>query len=322
MDLLKKLLLINSPSGTEGDISNFILEETKKFGLETKTDALGNIILHKSGSGEKIMLAAHMDEIGIMVTYIGDNGFVRFAAIGGVAISELMARRVIFKNGTVGVIGTEEGKPEKPSINKMFIDIGASTKEETEALVSIGDTASFYGEPVISKDTVISKALDNRIGCYVLLRTIEKTLSSPRDIYYVFTTQEELGLRGAKTSAFGINPDVAVSIDTTVAGDTPGAKGMSVKMGTGVAIKVMDRSVITHPIIRSELTTTARDNNIPYQLEVLTTGGTDAGAIQLSAAGVKTAGISIPTRYIHSPSEMVSIKDTENAIMLLEKYLS
>jgi len=321
METLKKMLSINSPSGNEHTIREFITAETKKYNLDTTTDALGNLIIRKPGSGKKIMLAAHMDEIGIIVTYIDNNGFIRFKAVGGLYIKELNHRRVIFDNGIVGVISLEE-KAEKPSVDKMYIDIGASSKADAEKLVKTGDTASFCGEPVITDNVVISKALDNRAGCYVLIKAMENVLSSENDISFVFTVQEEVGLRGAHTSAFQVNPEIAIAIDVTDTGDTPNCPEMAVELGKGAAIKVMDRSIICHPEIRTGLIEAAKKASVPYQLEIMTDGGTDAGAIHLSREGVKTGGISIPTRYIHSPSEMASIDDINNVIKLLCEYVN
>lgn len=321
MEALKKMLNINSTSGNENAIREFLINETKKYNLDTTTDALGNLIVHKPGKGEKIMLAAHMDEIGIIVTFIDDKGFIRFRGIGGVYVKELNHRRVIFNNGVIGVVSLEE-KAEKPDINKMYIDIGANSKEEAEKLVKIGDTAAFCGDTVITDNVVISKALDNRAGCYALLKTLENTLNSESDIYFVFTVQEEVGLRGAHTSAFSVNPDIAIAVDVTDTGDTPNCPDMAVQMGKGAAVKVMDRSVICHPQIRTALIEAAKKADIPYQLEIMTDGGTDAGAIHLSGDGVKTGGVSIPTRYIHSPSEMASIEDINNVIKLLCEYLN
>ena len=321
MEALKKMLSINSPSGAENAIREFLINETKKYSLDTTVDAIGNLIIHKQGKGEKIMLAAHMDEIGIIVTFIDDKGFIRFKAIGGLYVKDLNHRRVIFSNGTIGVIGLEE-KAEKPAIDKMYIDIGAASRAEAETLIKIGDTAAFCGEAVITEKTIISKSLDNRIGCYVLLKVLENIINSEKDIYLVFTVQEEVGLRGAHTSAFSVNPDIAIAVDVTDTGDTPNCPDMAVEIGKGTAIKVMDRSVICHPEIRTTLIETAKKSNIPYQLEIMTDGGTDAGAIHLTGDGVKTGGVSIPTRYIHSPSEMASIEDINNSIKLLSEDLN
>ena len=319
MELLKKLTLSYGPSGREDNIRKTIEELSAPYADEVYTDALGNLIVHKKGNGKKIMVAAHMDEIGVIATVIDDNGFIRFAPVGGLYNKDLLARRVCFENGVTGVIGTEEENKDR-KILKMYIDIGACSKENCEKMVSIGDMAVFEGSFYENNDCVISKALDNRCGCYVLLKALEK-IKSDNDLYFVFTSQEEVGLRGARTSAFSIAPDYALAIDITDTGDTPNGIKMATKLGRGAAIKIMDRSVLCDSFVRSKLAELASKNNISYQLEIMNDGGTDAGAISLSGSGVKTGGISIPTRYIHSPSEMINKNDLNSAINLLVAFL-
>lgn len=319
MELLKRLTNAFGPSGREDNIREVIKEEIKKYSDEVIVDALGNLIAHKKGTKSKIMIAAHMDEIGITATVIDDNGFIRFCPVGGLYNKDLIARRVCFENGTIGVIGSEEDNKDR-KINKMYIDIGAKNKEDAEKYVNIGDSAVFCAEFVKTENSVISKALDNRAGCYVLIEAM-KNIKSDNDLYFVFTTQEEVGLRGAKTAAYQISPDYALAIDVTDTGDTPEGIKMAVKSGNGAAVKVMDRSVLCDCYIRSLLIELAKNNDISYQLEIMNDGGTDAGAISLSGNGVKTGGISIPTRYIHSPSEMISQFDLSQCIKLLKSFL-
>lgn len=320
MNILKKLVTSYGPSGREDDVKEVITNEISSFVDEIYTDALGNLIAHKKGNGKKIMLAAHMDEIGVLVTYIEENGYLRFSAVGGLYEKDLNARRVVFENGVVGIIGFDEDNKDK-KISKMFIDIGAKNEEEAKKLISIGDMAVFCGDFIERDDTLISKAMDNRAGCYVLIEAIKKT-KSENDLYFVFTVQEEVGLRGAKTSAYGIMPDFALSIDVTDTGDTPENIKMVTKLGDGACIKVMDRSVLCDSFVRSLLIELAKSNKIDYQLEVMTAGGTDAGAISLTGAGVRTGGVSIPTRYIHSPSEMISKKDLCDCINLVAAFIN
>ncbi len=317
--LLKELCESYGPSGREDNVKDIIKREADKLGLNSETDALGNLIIHKEGTKKKIMLAAHMDEIGVVATFIDKNGFIRFSNIGGLYIKRLLNRRVVFKNGTQGVIDTESDNKEL-KMSKMFIDIGAKNKEEAEKQVTVGDMAVFVGEYKEQNGYVISKALDNRAGCYVLLKAMQK-VKSDNDIYFVFTSQEEVGLRGAKASAYSVEPEIALSIDVTDTGDTPGSDIMAVELTKGACVKVMDRSIISHPDIRCALIEIAKNNNIDYQLEVLTDGGTDGGVIHTTKDGVKTGGISIPTRYIHSPSEMTSLKDIDDCVSLLVKFL-
>lgn len=314
--LLEKLTQTDGVSGSEEAVRNVIKSEIEKYCDDIRIDALGNIIAHKKGEGNKIMLAAHMDEIGVIVTFIDENGFLRFTPAGGLMINELVCRRVRFENGTVGVIGCEE-EDKKPELKKLYIDIGAKNAGEAEKLVKIGDAAAFDGGFYKNRNTVISKALDNRAGCYVALEAAKLLNESGADMYYVFTVQEEVGLRGARTAAYTVEADYAVALDVTDTGDTPNAPKMAVSLGKGAAIKVMDRSVLCDADVREAMKKAAQENNIPYQLEIMTDGGTDAGAIHLSRSGVKTGGISIPARYIHSPSEMVNVRDIKACIKLV-----
>ena len=265
------------------------------------------------------MLAAHMDEIGLITTYIDKNGFIRFSSIGGITPFRILYQKVSYSNKTIGVIAYEE-KIEKISdltLDKMYIDIGAKNKEEAEEKVSIGDVACLIGHFTTEFDTISSKALDNRIGCYILIETIKRLKQHNNDLYFVFTVQEELGLRGAGTSAYSINPDYAVAVDITGSGDTPEAKLMALELGKGPGIKIKDSSVIAHPVIKNLMIEEAKRNNIPYQLEVLEKGGTDSGAIHITRGGVPSGVLSIPIRYIHSAVETANINDIDYGIDLL-----
>lgn len=322
-ELLKTLTQINGPSGSEAQVRECIASLAEPYCDEVYTDAMGNLIAHKIGYGKKIMVSAHMDEIGIIVTDIDGKGFLRFSAIGELNTRNLVNLRVLFENGTAGVIGAQEEEfKDKPELSKLYIDIGADSRENAEKLVSIGDTAVFEGRFIQRGETVVSKALDNRAGCAAALNALSKVKDNKNDLYFVFTVQEEVGLRGAKTSAFEIEPDIAVAVDVTDTGDKPKAPVMAVSLGKGTAVKVMDRSVMCDADVRTKMIETAKNNNIPYQLEIMTDGGTDAGAIQLTRAGVKTGGISIPVRYVHSPSETASIKDIESSAELLQKLIT
>ena len=314
LKLLEDMTQIYAPSGEETEIREYIEKYAKDCCDEVYTDNMGNLIAHKKGNGKKIMFAAHMDEIGVIVTDIDENGLTHFDRIGRLNLRNLVNLRVRFKNGTEGVIGAkEEAFWDKPSYDKLYIDIGANAADN----VSVGDTAVFVGGFTVQQGTVISKTLDNRAGCALLMYAMAEIKEAENDLYFVFTVQEEVGLRGAKTAAFSIEPDIAIAVDVTDTGDLPDVPKMAVTMGKGTAIKVMDRSIICDADVRARLTETAKAHNIPYQLEIMTDGGTDAGAIHLTRAGVKTGGISIPTRYIHSISEMASVSDIENSAKLL-----
>ena len=313
MELLNKLTMCFGPSGREENIRELIKSEAEKYADEIYTDTLGNLIVRKGNGGKKIVILAHMDEIGIVVTYKDDKGFLRFAPVGGLKTKDLVGRRVVFSNGAIGVIGVHD-EAEKYEISKMFIDVSGNDD------ISVGDMAVFTGDFYENDTHIISKALDNRVGCYVALKTLQ-SVKTDNELYFIFTVQEEVGLRGAKTATYGIEADAAVAVDVTMVGDTPGGKEMNVKLGGGAAIKVMDRSVICHSQVRDTLIETSAKNNIPYQLEILTAGGTDAGAVHVSGTGIKTGAISIPTRFIHSPSEMICKSDLNACIELLKEYI-
>lgn len=321
MELLKTLTQAFGTSGNENNICEILKANAKKYCDEISVDALGNLIAHKKGNGKKVMISAHMDEIGIIATFIDKNGFIRFSNVGGLYTKQLVGRRVKFENGTIGVIGSEEEDfDKKAELSKLFIDIGEKSEDSTKKYVNIGDMASFEGDYYQNSNIVISKALDNRVGCYILLEAMKDT-KTDNDLYFVFSSQEEVGLRGAKAAAYSINPDYAIAVDVTDTGDCPSSPSNCVKLGGGAAIKIMDRSVLCDSYVRGFMIDIARENNIPYQLEIMTDGGTDAGAMHLSRGGVKTGGISVPTRYIHSPSEMASVGDIKDCIRLLKTVI-
>lgn len=321
-ELAKKLVEIYSPSGNEDNIRNFIMNEIKDYVDEIEIDPLGNLIGRKKGKGKKIMIAAHMDQIGLMVTDIDDEGFLRFTNIGGISPFISLGQKVIFENGTVGVIFSEPvDNMGKLKLENMFIDIGVSNKEEAAEKVNIGDICVYESGFSENDNVIFSKCLDDRIGCFVAIEAIKKIKSSNNDLYFVFTVQEEVGLRGARTSAYKINPSLGIAIDVTSTGDTPKAKRFAVGLNRGTAIKVKDNSILTHPKVKNLMIEIAEENNIPYQMEVLEFGGTDSGAIHLTRDGVPTGAISIPTRYIHSTVEMASKKDINSSVDLLVKLL-
>lgn len=310
------------PSGNEDNIRNIIIDKIKPYTDSINIDKLGNIIATKKGPGEKLMLAAHMDQVGVIITNADEKGFLRFSNVGGVSPFTLIGERVVFADGIIGVFGMEKVDNIKElKLSKMFIDIGASSREEALEKVSLGDMGVYYRECNFSEDHVISKALDNRAGCAVLIKVLERLKAPKYNTYFVFTVQEEVGLRGAKTSAFGIEPDLAIAVDVTLTGDTPESPKMAVELGKGPAIKVKDNSVICHPEIKNGLIEAAKQKNIPYQMEVLEFGGTDTGAIYLTRSGVPSGALSIPTRYIHTPSEMASLKDMELSVELLLSFI-
>ncbi len=318
MKLLEKLTMTDGVSGNEGAVREIIINEIKKYCDDVSVDAMGSIIAHKKGKGRKVMFAAHTDEIGVVATFIDENGFIRFSNVGGIYVKEILYSKVRFSNGITGVIGAEEDEfNKKPSLDKMYIDIGAANRAEAEKCVSVGDMAAFAGDYREQNGVVISKALDDRAGCYILIEAMKRLKKNKNDLYFVFTCQEEVGLRGAKTAAYAVNPEYAVAVDVTDTGDTPEAPKMAVRLHHGAAIKVMDRSVLCHIDVREALLSAAKKAKIPCQLEVLNIGGTDAGAIHLTRTGVKTGAVSLPLRYMHSPSEVASINDINACIELI-----
>ncbi|MBE6870743.1 MAG: M42 family metallopeptidase [Ruminococcaceae bacterium] len=321
-DLLKKLIDTPSPSGMESDMAHLIGSLCKPYADEIRIDTLGNLIVHKAGHGPKLMVAAHMDEIGLIAAFIEENGMIRFGSVGGIFSVYSLYHRVRFTNGVEGAMVCEERSEKEPKLDKCFIDIGAKNREEAEKLISTGDCAVFISEPYETKNTWFSKALDNKIGCLILIEALKKLKAPAYDVYFVFTVQEEVGLRGARTAAYGINPDYAIAVDVTSAGGTTNTEPVTVDLGKGAAIKIMDRSVICHKKMIDMLSETAKKADIPYQLEVLLAGGTDAGAIHASRAGVVTGAISVPTRYIHSPVEEVNKDDVKACIDLLAAFIN
>uniref|UniRef100_A0A7C4Y659 M42 family peptidase n=1 Tax=candidate division WOR-3 bacterium TaxID=2052148 RepID=A0A7C4Y659_UNCW3 len=317
-DVIKRFTETFGPSGYEEKIREVIINEIKDY-ADYSVDKLGNLIVRKEGKGKKIMFAAHMDEIGLMVTHIDDKGFLRFTNIGGLFPTNLVNQRVIFSNGLVGVIGEEPRKDfrEVSPIDKLFIDIGMPNKKEAEKKIRIGEVGVFYRGFDDLGNRFISKALDDRIGCVVLAEVIKKIKNPLNDLYFVFTVQEELGLRGARTSAFGIDPDYAIAIDVTGTGDIPESPKIPMELGKGTCIKVKDYGMISSRYVREKLIEIAERKKIPYQLEILLMGTTDAAVIQLNKEGVPSGVLSVPTRYVHSPSELADYSDVQATIDLL-----
>jgi endoglucanase len=328
MELARKLCNAYGPAGREENIRKIIEAEISGLCERTEVDRLGNLIAYiPAGSrsttrGEKtpkIMFCAHMDEIGLIVTHIDKKGFLRFTNVGGLFMERIISQRIVFENGTVGIIGVETKPeiPKPPRIDNLFVDINVRDKEEAQEKVCIGDIASFQQTAVIANERMMSKALDDRIGCYCLIETMKRIKQSPCELYFVFTVQEEVGLRGARTGAYGISPDFAIAVDITLTGDTPESRRMEVKLGHGTAIKVKDQMFLANPIVKDKLVAFCEEAKIPYQLEILEQGTTDAAVVQMVKEGVASGVVSIPTRYIHSTSEVCDLGDVEHTIRLL-----
>jgi endoglucanase len=322
--LIQKLVETIAPSGYEMPIRELISEEVKDWADEVRVDALGNLVVRKgqkSPAGKRIMLAAHMDEIGLIATHVDENGFVRFSTIGGVRPHTLYGGRVRFLNGVAGVIGGErlENMERVHSFDKLFIDVGATSKEDCP--VRVGDVAAFERPFLDLGKRLVAKSMDDRISVAVMIETLRQLKNTPHEVYFVFSTQEEVGVRGATTAAFGVDPEIGIAVDVTATGDTPKGMKMAVALGKGPAIKVKDSGMIADPRVVRWMADTAERVGIPYQLEILEGGSTDARAMQLTRAGVPAGCLSIPCRYIHTPSEMVDFEDVQNAVSLLKALL-
>lgn len=323
-ELIKKLVEAYGPSGFEDGICDLIRPEVAPYADEVRVDALGNLIAVKKGdgSGLKVMVAAHMDEIGVMVTHVTKEGFLRFTNIGGVAPHNLMGSRVQFANGVKGIVYSDrlDDRGKIHPLNKHYIDVGASSPEDCP--VGVGDAAGFE-RPFFAQGTrLTSKAMDDRIGCVVAIEALKRLKTTPHEIYFAFTVQEEVGVRGAQTAANHLDPDVGIALDVTLTGDMPEARPMAISLGKGAAIKVKDSGMIAHAGLVKVMKARAEAANIPYQLEVLDGGTTDARSIQIANGGAAAGCISIPCRYVHSQSETVDANDVEHCVQLLVEILS
>ena len=324
--LLQTLTETFGPSGYEDEVRKIVRREVDALADEVRVDTLGNLIARKrpaklTQATKKVMIAAHMDEIGVIVNHVDENGFVRFSPIGGVFRRYVLGGRVRFLNGTQGVIGFDrlDNVNELPTLDKVYIDVGASSPKDCP--VKVGDVAAFDRPYTELGNRLVAKSMDNRVGVLVAIETLRALKSSPYDLYFVFTTQEEVGVRGAVTSAYGVDPDIGIALDICPTGDTPHAQRMEMALGKGPCIKIQDMGMIADPRVVQWMIRTAEKNRIPYQREVLLIGGTDARAIQATRAGVPAGCISIPARYVHSPSEMVDYSDVQNAVKLLTALL-
>ena len=323
--LIKKLTETFSPSGHESAIRDVILEEIKPLVDDIRVDALGNLIARKGkpGKGKRIILSAHMDEIGLMVNHVDENGFAYFSHVGVPFARYLSGGRVRFMNGVQGIIDSQPPQKGLHGIappDKMFIDVGATSPKDCP--VKVGDVAAFDRSYMEMGSRLVAKSMDDRIGVAVLIETLRRLKDSPNEVYFVFTAQEELGTRGAVTSTYGIDPEIGVAIDVTPSGDTPKEWRSNAELGKGPAIIIKDGELISEPRVVDWLENTAKNSRIPFQRTVQLVGGTDARSMQISRAGVLSGSICIPCRYAHSPSEMVDFNDVENAVKLAVALLS
>jgi tetrahedral aminopeptidase len=327
-ELIQKLVEVPGPSGYEKQIRQAVRAEVEPLADEVRVDALGNLIARlgqKTDQGIRILLSGHIDEIGMIATHIDEHGFARFLPVGGVMPLTCVGGRVRFLNGAQGVIGIERMPfmDKVPGFDQLYLDLGVSSKKECP--VRVGDMAVFERPFLDLGKRIVSKALDDRLGVAILVEALRQmktgNITTPHEVYFVFSVQEEVGSRGAATAAFGLEPDLGIAVDVTGSGDTPNGARMDTALGKGPAIKVRDQGMLADPRIVEWMVQTAKQAGIPYQMEILERGSTDAQLIQLSRGGVPAGCLSIPCRYIHSPSEMADLDDIANAVRMVIEML-
>jgi len=336
LELLRRLSEAFGPSGHEDEVRSIITNELKQLNVDFKIDKLGNIIVNirKTDNLPKIILDAHMDEVGFLITHIDKNGFLRFEILGGIDEKILLSQRVVIKTDKDyihGVIGakaphlvTPEERKHVPPYRSLFIDIGASSKKEAEDMgVKIGSVAVFDSKFVKQGNRIIGKAFDDRIGCYVLIELIKKSMDLPVNLVCVFSIQEEVGVRGAKALSHVLDGDYAIALECTAAADTPGVAEheVSTSLGKGPALTIADKLMISDPKLLRRVAEVAGRYNIPYQYKGRMVGGTDAGAYQYMRYGIPSITISVPSRYIHSAHAIVDLDDLKNTINLVSLAL-
>lgn len=319
--LITKLAEAWGPSGFEHQVRDLIRAEVEPLADEVWVDALGNLICRLGEGPLRVMSAAHMDEIGVIVSHIDRQGFARFSNLGGVLPASLLGARVRFENGTIAPVGVEHQfskRNEIPRLEGFFLDLPADSG------VRPGDPGAFVGEAQWQGERVIAKALDDRLGCAVQIEALRRLREqgTPHTLFFAFTVQEEIGRRGAQTGAFALEPDFGIAIDITPAGDAPKASPSAITLGGGAAIKVRDTRHIVPGWVRDLMVARAEETGIPYQLDVMMLGATDGASIQLARAGVPTGGISIPARQVHTRSETALRGDIVAAVDLLVAVLA
>ena len=338
LELTKRLTEAFGVSGYEDEIRSVIREEITGLVDEVRVDALGNLVALRRGGasprrragvagqpGKRVMLAAHMDQIGLMVTHIDEKGCLRFAPVGGVLGLACWGSQVRFADGTVGTIGLDGGlnaRDKMPILSSMYIDVGAT--ERADVALHVGDVAAFWHAFAGQGNTWFAPSMDDRIGCAVLVQLLRELAGREiaHDVYAVFTTQEEVGTRGATTSAYTIDPDVAIALDVTPTGDAPHTNpALEVYLGRGVALKIMDKGMISHIGLNQLLIAAAEAEGVPYQREVLQLGSTDARSMQMARSGIPATALSVPSRHVHTPSQIVDRRDAEAAVALLVAFL-
>ncbi len=319
---LKKFMMAPGVSGDEGGIAAVIAKDIAPYVDSVNIDTMGNVIAFKKGNGEnpkKLMFAAHMDEIGFIVSYIDDKGFIRLSQMGGINYASAAFSEVVFAGGTKGVLVPNAGTaPADIKANTVYVDIGVKNKKEAEKRVKIGESCRIVPNLIhLAGSRVAGRPIDDRIGCLMLFEAAKAAKNFENDTYFVFTVQEEVGVRGAKTSSFAIAPDYAVAADIGGSADIPNAPAGSVVLSHGIAIKLKDGMVICHKKMVDLMKKIAGEKKVPYQLEILERGGTDTGMMQQAKGGSIAGALSIPTRYGHSAVETIDLADVEGGVQIM-----
>ena len=333
IETLKTLCALSGVSSYEDPVRDYLIEQSKPYVDEMRVDSMGNLILFKRGAkatGKKLMLCAHMDEVGLIIKHITDDGYLKFAPIGGIDRRVLIGKRVFVGwNRVPGIIGlkavhmtTAEERGKVPKLEEYYLDIGAKDREEAESLISLGDFAVFQDECLeFGNGYFKAKAIDDRVGCAVVLKMLQKDL--PMDCYFVFTVQEEVGTRGAFGAAFSVTPEIALVLETTTAADLPGVNGQKrvCVPGQGPVISLIDGGTIYDKELFHMMCDVADQNAIPWQVKHYVAGGNDSRAIQRTKSGVRVAGLSAAVRYLHAPSSVSVIKDFEQMLTLATAFV-
>ena len=333
LNTLKELCLLNGVSGDEDEVRRYLVNRVKSHASHFHADAIGNLIVFKKGNkstGSKVMLCAHMDEVGIIVTRITDEGYIKFDFVGGVDRRVTIGKPVVIGHNKVpGVIGlkaihltTREERKKAPKTESLYIDIGAKDRESAEKLVELGDYGAFVCEPEEFGDGLFkARAIDDRVGCAIMLKLLEEEL--PLDVTFAFTAQEEVGTRGAFGAAFSVTPEVALVLETTTAADLPGVENHRrvCAPGKGPVISYMDGSTIYDRELFEVLRRLSEENGIPWQTKEYIAGGNDARTIQRTKTGVRVAALSAATRYLHAPASVGSVADFEHMLQLTRLFL-
>lgn len=325
LDTLKKVLAVYGPTGKEENVADCVKKMLEGKVDSFRTDAMGNLIVEKKGkeNGKTIMFSAHMDHIGLVVTDIEDEGYLRVTSVGGVSVSMSKTRHVVFANGVEGVVVCQPTKGETETLAHLFVDIGAEDKADALTKVQLGDVCVYAPDCfMLGEHRIASPAMDDRCAVALLVELLCQAEETENTIVGVFSTQEEVGLRGATVAAYSVNPDLGVALDVTGWGDTPEVKLPCVKLGKGAAVKFMDRSMVATPAVRDALIAAAEKAGVFYQREVLPYGGTDGAAIQHSRGGVPAGTLSIPCRYVHSACEVIDMRDMESALAILKTFVN